>query len=458
LYGQVGYVISLEGNKLIQSLEDATAIANSVGAAIVGMKFRPCSISVLSDPSVESGDVGYVSDRKGNVYQILVTNLTYAIGKSMPIKCDAESPSRNSSTRYTEGAKIIIEARKMVTVEKTARELAIQNLASELANSSGLYMTTVQQPDDSYIYYMHDKPTLAESQVVWKLTANAFGVSTDGGVTYPYGLDANGDAILNRLYAIGIDATYITTGILKSTDGATLIDMEYGVANSDNISFVDNVANTFPLKMPFNIDDSVSQINKVLLKYTMDKFRTYSTTASSGGGSSTTSGGGGSTVISTSEEGTVTNTSDGLEGSYSFSAIGNNITTSGASGTTVDHTHNVNVGVGGSITGLSHIHSVPSGDHSHSVSIPSHTHGVSTPDHTHGLNFGIMETPITNYAIDVYIDGTLRVSIANDIANIQGIVDLTEWVTTVGWHTIELRSTTLKRISAQINIKSYIRS
>jgi hypothetical protein len=68
-----------------------------------------------------------------------------------------------------------------------------------------------------------------------------------------------------------------------------------------------------------------------------------------------------------------------------------------------------------------------------------------------------METSITNYAIDIYIDGTLRVSIADSSSNAQGIVDLTQWITTPGWHTIELRSTTLKRISARLTIKSYIK-
>ena len=86
LFGTEGYLVVLEGNKLIQTPTDAQTIANSVGAKIVGMRFRPCSTSALSDPSVESGDVAYVSDRKGNSYQILVTNLTYAIGKKYVYK------------------------------------------------------------------------------------------------------------------------------------------------------------------------------------------------------------------------------------------------------------------------------------------------------------------------------------------------------------------------------------
>jgi hypothetical protein len=278
LYGQTGYVISIEKNPLIQSLTDAQTIANTVGAKIVGMKFRPMSLSTRSNPTIEAGDVGYVSTRKG-VYQTLFTNVIFGAGQSTKLTCDAESPVRNSAVRYTAASKAIVEARKLTQTERTARQQAIDNLAQELANASGLYMTEEVQPDLSVIYYMHDKPTLAESMVVWKLTADAFGISTDGGTTYPYGLDVNGDAILNRIYAIGIDATYLTTGLIKSTDGKTLIDLDYGVANSDNLAFAENIQSGFPLSMPFNIDDTVSKINKVLLKYTQQPFRTYSTTA-----------------------------------------------------------------------------------------------------------------------------------------------------------------------------------
>ena len=72
-----------------------------------------------------------------------------------------------------------------------------------------MYITAEKQKDGSTIYYVHDKPTLAESLVVWKLTATALGISTDGGKTYPYGLDVSGDAILNRIYVNGIDGKYI---------------------------------------------------------------------------------------------------------------------------------------------------------------------------------------------------------------------------------------------------------
>ena len=88
-----------------------------------------------------------------------------------------------------------------------------------MESSSGLYCTKDEQPDGSTIYYMHDKAKLSESMIIWKMTAEAIGISTDGGKTYPTGIDATGMAILNKIYVIGLNATYIKTGKLLVEDG-----------------------------------------------------------------------------------------------------------------------------------------------------------------------------------------------------------------------------------------------
>jgi len=126
LFGFSGYVIEISDNPLIQK-NAATTIANSVGAKIVGMKFRPLSISTLSDPSIEAGDMVYISDRKGNSYLALISNLSYTIGGYEKISCDAETPSKNSSKRFSASTKAVIEARKLSSSAlKDAKEYADQ--------------------------------------------------------------------------------------------------------------------------------------------------------------------------------------------------------------------------------------------------------------------------------------------------------------------------------------------
>lgn len=208
LYGEKGYVLEVSDNPLIEAGK-APVVASYLGKKIIGMSFRPLDLTCILDPSAEAGDPAEVTDRKGKTYTCWITNMTYATGRDTKITCDAESPSDRAAVRFSDQTKAIIENRNKIEKERTERELALKNLSKQLAESSGMYITAEKQKDGSTIYYVHDKPTLAESLVVWKLTATALGISTDGGKTYPYGLDVSGDAILNRIYVNGIDGKYI---------------------------------------------------------------------------------------------------------------------------------------------------------------------------------------------------------------------------------------------------------
>lgn len=207
LFGSDGYVIEIKDNYLIQE-NTAAAIAHSIGAKIVGMRFRPCNISALSDPSREAGDVAYLS-HKNNTYQILITNMSYQIGKNNSISCCAETPSRKQSVRFDASTKAIIEARKQAKQQLTAYDLAVQQLNSVMANAMGYYPVREENEDGSYIDYMCDKPTLAESQIIWKKSIDGFAVSTNGGTTWTSGFTADGNIIAQTLSVIGINAEWI---------------------------------------------------------------------------------------------------------------------------------------------------------------------------------------------------------------------------------------------------------
>ena len=227
-YGKEGYVLSVE-NVLAKGKEGESA--RLIGDSVVGLRFRPFSGSHAPYPMAEFGDPALIIDRKNNVYKTVLTDIGFQYYALTEVSCSADSPIRNSGRYASEAAKAIVTAKKLVEKEKTERERAMEELARELAQSSGLYMTKGEQEDGSSIYYMHDKPTLEESMIVWKLTAEAFGISTDGGETYPYGLDVTGLAILNRIYAIGINCNYLTTGSFEvrkdgKEDGEIMVLMD----------------------------------------------------------------------------------------------------------------------------------------------------------------------------------------------------------------------------------------
>lgn len=211
LFGSNGYVLDVSGNELI-AFGEAANVAELIGQRVVGMRFRAFDISAVGDPAIEAGDAAMIIDRNQNSYRTYITSVKYKVGSYEAFSCDAETPARNAASGYSATTKAIVAARNAVKKERTARELAIKNLERELEESSGFFITNELQPDGSSIYYMHDKPTLAESTYIWKLTANAFGISSDGGLTYPYGVDVSGHAILERISAVEIDTEFILAG------------------------------------------------------------------------------------------------------------------------------------------------------------------------------------------------------------------------------------------------------
>lgn len=99
-----------------------------------------------------------------------------------------------------------------LATETERRVNAYEDLQKALNESGGFYVTPVVQPDGGSIYYMHDKPTLAESTFVVKATAEAIGFSTDGGNSYPFGFTITGEMVMDAIQTNHIDAQYINVG------------------------------------------------------------------------------------------------------------------------------------------------------------------------------------------------------------------------------------------------------
>lgn len=226
LFGTAGYVLELENNLLSDS--DLGTVAAWIGGNLVGAKFRNLQGDLIYNPLLEFGDMAYSFDRNGNKYLTPITDVSSPLNGITTVKTQADDPVRNSSTYMSAATKALVEARQLVKDERTEREKAVERLNNTLKTSGGLYMTVEPQDDGSNIYYAHNKPTLEESDIVWKFTAEAIGISMDGGKTYPYGLNINGELIARLLYAEGINASYINAGalIVRDTNGKIIFSAD----------------------------------------------------------------------------------------------------------------------------------------------------------------------------------------------------------------------------------------
>lgn len=238
-YGSDGYVLEIE-NPLVAGHEET--LVSWIYERFKDVTFRGFTMDYISYPIAEFGDKIKITDWRGKSFYSVLTDVNFVFFGYTTLQNSAESPMRNQSNYTSSEQKALIQGKELVEREKTNRENAVKKLNDTLKNSSGMYSTAEKQPDGSTIYYLHDKPTIAESQNVIKLTAEAIGFSTDGGKTYPYGFAITGEMITRLLYVEGIDADYINSGAITVKDSAGNIifqvDMDTGkvVISGDNIS------------------------------------------------------------------------------------------------------------------------------------------------------------------------------------------------------------------------------
>ena len=217
MVGTEGYVLGISGNKLIR-VGDGHTIASMIAEKCVGMRFRPFESECPTDVALEAGDSLIIVDRNGKIYTSLLTTTTLKPGSGQKIACNAKSAAKNSSTRYSQATQAFVAARNMVKQEKTAREKALEEFGKRIDSATGVYTTEEIQEDGSRIFYLHDKPTLAESKAIWKMTSEAWGVSTDGGQTWNGGMTVDGDTIVRILNAVGVNADWINAGAITVKD------------------------------------------------------------------------------------------------------------------------------------------------------------------------------------------------------------------------------------------------
>lgn len=116
---------------------------------------------------------------------------------------------------------IINEATQQVKNEATQSqgflEGQLNQMASLIINGLGLHRTLVATEGGGYRIYLHNKPTLAESDTQYIFTAEGFLVSTDYGQTWNAGFDSQGNAVLNSLATITLKALEINGGTITGS-------------------------------------------------------------------------------------------------------------------------------------------------------------------------------------------------------------------------------------------------
>lgn len=247
--GYSGYAVNIEDNPLAQG--SVNSLASAFSDNILEKTITPFEGEMLSDPSLEAGDIVTIYDYSGNSYQTYITSITFNIDNKMQIACDAETFNEKNRAGGSQAATIIAMAKKQSERQLSEYDIRVKQMNQLATNAMGYYETIETQDDGSIICYMHDKEKLSESQTIWKKTVDGIFISSDGGKTYIAGVDKNGNAVLKILATEGIVADWIKAGILQGikiiADKGSVAgwEMENGVLVSDDGSMkLDSVNNT----------------------------------------------------------------------------------------------------------------------------------------------------------------------------------------------------------------------
>lgn len=223
--GQDGYVITID-NQLLSG--NAQAGVEAIGNQLIGLRMRPFSCDGIANGYATFGDPVEFIDTKNRVFRSFATNVEFVFGGSTSWSCSAKSAEEDVSEFIGEQQAAVEQAKKDTEKKLSAYDVKLKQMNELAANTLGFYYTEEVQADGSTVSYRHDKPTLADSKVIYKTGVDGFFLSVDGGQTWKAGFDSNGDAVLNILYAIGIQSEWINTRgfTAKDNNGNTTLRVD----------------------------------------------------------------------------------------------------------------------------------------------------------------------------------------------------------------------------------------
>jgi hypothetical protein len=220
--GTSDYALIIKGNDLVG--DNISTILNNIYNVIGGYTYRPYSFSIMPMPYLWPMDEIEITMPDDSIVNSIITSHNFTLnGRSLisAVGKAEEQYGYASAPALTASQKVIIErlADSKVEMSATQMEQAMLALNQLIANSLGYFTTTVES-GGAKTTYIHDKSTLASSDIIYVLTGSGFAWTdtgwNGGNPTWQYGLSGTGNAVLKVLSAYGINAEWINTGTLNA--------------------------------------------------------------------------------------------------------------------------------------------------------------------------------------------------------------------------------------------------
>lgn len=226
--GAEGYVLNLE-NPLLSGKEQAAL--ESIGEVLINAAFRNFEGDYIAYPLAEFMDPVKITDKKGNIYYSVLTDIEFEFFGFTSFANSGESALRSGSSYSQPETKAIIASRQFI------------------ANAPGLFSTTASQGGNNIIY-LHDKMKLDDSSVVIKLEESALSVSSDGGDSYIFTGTFNPSDYISEKNSVAVTGESGSVCVWSTRRWASGDIELYGLVDFGPLEFAANTAGTFEALTP----------------------------------------------------------------------------------------------------------------------------------------------------------------------------------------------------------------
>ena len=152
--GTDDYTITVKDNPFI-TLDNIDTVRDQIANKILGLSFRRCNVTCVSNPLLEAGDTALLTDTKGNEHLILITRVTFSPTANQKVVCGADTPSRNSATLYSSDTRTTAQLASAVNGvrDQVANVAAIANNTNQYfwftgtGTDTGAHITEVPQDE-----------------------------------------------------------------------------------------------------------------------------------------------------------------------------------------------------------------------------------------------------------------------------------------------------------------------
>lgn len=212
LWGTQHYSIEL-GELALLADDDSEAVISALWPVIDGISYIGYTADYPGNAAFDLGDVVCHQTLDGRFITSYITQHTFKLGEQSTIKGEAKTKQERNykSANVRRLASVAAKAEKYTDKHLSSYKQETAQLADLMAQALGVYgPTQVKQDNGASYWYMHDKPKLEESKVLWRFDGTSLGISDDGGKTWSGGITAQSKLIMRVIEAVKVRAELVT--------------------------------------------------------------------------------------------------------------------------------------------------------------------------------------------------------------------------------------------------------